>query len=375
MNTKLKETVVILAALLTAGCSSCGDGGAAGGDAGTDGSTDTDIDSDTDTDTDSDTDTDGDTDTDTLDFDGGTLVPCQGEAGEEEVCIPGGKFPMGCVPQDTCADNEKPLHTVTLSPFFIDKYEADYDQVIAWLNTLYDGYQRVLGGVMTDDGKVVWSGGGVTPIALNASGQYEICPDTINCNGVEWPIMIPSEGDWVVGGFSRYGAQLYCEAQGKRLPTEAQWEYAARGPTYMRFPGSDVDWGCALGWLAMCENQECEFEGWHWCIPQKKDQGIESVFGVYDMLGNVAEWVVDTVSSDTEDYSWCADGCTDPLRDSGTYPVIKGGGTCTPLGYGRISSRGIPVIDIYTVNIHCAGVRCARPDGPPVTDAGPDGGK
>ncbi|MCK9464060.1 MAG: formylglycine-generating enzyme family protein [Proteobacteria bacterium] len=381
MDTKANAAFLFFIASLFFACSSCG-GDDSASDAGMDGGTDTDADSDSDADTDSDTDTDADTDTDsdsdtdTLLFDGGPLVPCENAPQEGEVCIPGGSFPMGCVPQDTeCLDEENPLHVVTLSPFFIDRDEADYDHLIAWLNTLNEGYIRHPFYVETEDGKSVWHNFFVIPVALDDTGQFALCPDTINCDDVEWPHMIPSEGDWVVGGFSQYGAQLYCEAQGKTLPTEAQWEYAARGPTYLRFPYSDIDYGCGLGYLARCEDQPCYSEGWPWCLPQTKNLGsMESVFGVPAMLGNVAEWVADTAPTVTDDYSWCEDGCTDPMRE-GIHPIIKGGGTCTGLGEGRISSRSLFNGDIYTLTMHCAGVRCARPDEPLAPpDAGADSG-
>jgi formylglycine-generating enzyme required for sulfatase activity len=281
---------------------------------------------------------------------------------------------MGCVPQDEeCFDEEKPLHTVTLSPFFIDRHEALYEDVVAWLNTLRDGYIRNPYFVTTEDGKSVWTNGGLMPVALDDAGDYAICPTTIACNDVDWP----GVGDeWVVGGFSRFGAELYCAAQGKQLPTEAQWEYAARGPTYSRFPGTDVDWMCAAGFIALCEDMSCDSGDWHWCIPQGSDLCAESVFGAQNMLGGAAEWVADLATTLDEDYSWCEDGCTDPPPLGGVHPILRGGGSCTETNWGRISSRAISVATDSgeSFTIHCAGVRCVRPDTPSTSDAGADGG-
>jgi sulfatase modifying factor 1 len=325
-----------------------------------------------------DTDTDADSDSDTLDFDGGPLVPCENEPGDDEICISGSSFPMGCVPQDTeCFDKEKPLHVVTLSPFFIDRHEATWNEVIPWLNTLREGYVRNPYFVSTEDGKIGWGNGEKISVALNADGDYALCPDTIDCDEVNWPGMYAAD-DWAAAGFSRYGAQLYCEAQGKQLPTEAQWEYAARGPTYNRFPGTDVDWGCNLGFIALCPGMSCDVGGWEWCIPQTTEFGVVSPFGVYNMAGGAAEWVADLAYTVDDNYDWCADGCADPAPLGGLHAISRGGGSCSTLPNARVSARAIyaEIDSGGTLNILCAGVRCVRPDAPLVLpDGGTDGGK
>jgi hypothetical protein len=145
MSTIWIRTVMLTMAMapLCGGCGGCqGEGGSDGsGDGDTD--TDSDTDADMDTDADGDADTDADTDTDT---DGDTEfdTSCDAVAWPNEVCIPAGTYTMGCVPGDVeCEDNEKPRVNVTLSAFFIDKYETTCAELIEFLNTLKgDDYER-----------------------------------------------------------------------------------------------------------------------------------------------------------------------------------------------------------------------------------------
>ncbi len=124
----LVATVLAVTALLTCACTSCNSNGVGtnGPDGNPDGGTDAD--------------SDGDTDTDSLLYDGGPLTDCEGQPEPGEVCVPGGTYLMGCMPYDDwCENNENPMVEVTLSPFWIDKRETKYSEVIAWLNSLGDG--------------------------------------------------------------------------------------------------------------------------------------------------------------------------------------------------------------------------------------------
>ncbi|HUT77321.1 MAG TPA: SUMF1/EgtB/PvdO family nonheme iron enzyme, partial [Polyangia bacterium] len=192
-------------------------------DSDTDVDTDTDADGDGDSDSDADTDADADTDSDsdTLVFDGGPLTPCEGEAPEGMVCVPGGTYLMGCMPYDTdCDPSELPMVEVTLSPFFIDENETTYEEVIPFLNTLWEGYYRgptyvTKGGVLDGgvDGQVIYRPhyDAVPPVGLNDAGLYE------------WGVSYGENTCWqrpvdaASGCFGWLGAKEYCEWQGKRL--------------------------------------------------------------------------------------------------------------------------------------------------------------
>ena len=336
---------------VTAGCtSSCSENHGDGMDASTDTDTDsdTDIDSDSDTDTDADSDSDSDTDTDTgppdLGWDGGTPIPCEGDGGPDMVCVPGNTYLMGCMPYDTeCESGEYPMVEVTLSPFWIDKYEATYEEIIPFLNTLFDGYERgdrYIRPLDPDSGLPSyelwasnWVGG--PPIALNDAGMYQygipISPDT--CDRGE---------EAAAGCMGWLGAKLYCEWRGMRLPTEAEWEAAARGQTKLKYPCAWYylpcwygTYDCCTTWpMAECYMGTCE----NCCIPLADNLAGEcdSPYGVRQMYGNASEWVLDWQS---DDHSWCSEGCTDPPPRAGPLPVIKGGSVGEVASKTRISSH------------------------------------
>ncbi len=146
------------------------------------------------------------------------------------VWVPPGAFTMGCSPADTeCSDGEKPAHPVNLTKgFWIGQTEVTQE-----------AYQRVAG-----------------------KKPSHFRGDRLPVENVNWN-----------------EAQAYCKAAGMRLPTEAEWEYAARGGSTANRPG-DLD---AVAWYS--GNSEKKTQE----VAQRQPNG----YGLYDMLGNVWEWVAD----------------------------------------------------------------------------------
>lgn len=364
----LRTKVGLLFAALTC-ASACSSGIGADPDGG--------IDSGSDTDTDADSDVDSDTDTvPDLYWDGGPLIDCSGEPEDGEVCIPGGTYLMGCMPYDTeCEENEKPMVEVTLSPFFTERREAKYGEVIEFLNSLHDGYIREQTAVKKDDVSqtLIWSRGidgwgyKVPPIGLNGDGDYEW-----GIGESDEEVCLGKNVNSAAGGFSWHGAKLYCELLGKSLPTEAQWEAAARGQTKLIWPCAWYHLPCWYGKYDCCQSGgECYTEACSQCclpFPYYSAGSCDSQFGVEQMYGNAHEFVLDWLDNGHE---WCAEGCTDPEPTEGTYPIIKGGSIRSDWERTRISYRNYtsshPASPIY-------GVRCVRPDTPIEEDAGPDSG-
>jgi formylglycine-generating enzyme required for sulfatase activity len=158
------------------------------------------------------------------------------------VLVKGGTFTMG----DSNAEQEqsKPSHQVTVKSFYLDQNEVTNEQ-----------YQRFV----KDQGYTPPSG----------------------WNGTDFP---PGEGKFPVGNVSWFDAKAYAEWAGKRLPTEAEWEYAARGTDGRSYP-----WGA--DWSPQLSNSKEDGRNGPMAVGSYP-RGV-SPFQIFDMAGNVAEWVED----------------------------------------------------------------------------------
>ena len=161
----------------------------------------------------------------------------------EMVFIPAGEFIMGSNNKATEDANAFPEHKVTLPAFWIDKYEVTNEEFMEFsIANSYPGE----GAAKGSDWRIF-----ATLDKLNVPVVY-----------ITWN-----------------DANEYCKAKGKRLPTEQEWEYAARGPNGNAYP-----WG--NDWISGRSNtNEAGREA--------MDIGLfneVSYFGVHDMLGNVQEW-------------------------------------------------------------------------------------
>jgi formylglycine-generating enzyme required for sulfatase activity len=159
------------------------------------------------------------------------------------VFVPGGDFLMGSDDGDTIS---KPPHFVTVAPFFMDVTEVTNQQYAEFLSA--------------------------TGQAAPPSWKDGVHPET--------------EANFPVTGVTWYEAAEYAAWKGKRLPTEAEWEFAARGTEGRAYPWGD-EWDAALA------NAGGQLKGL-----RPVGQGGASPFGIYDMSGNAWEWT----SSDARSY-------------------------------------------------------------------------
>ena len=223
------------------------------------------------------------------------------------VLIPAGEFKMGSNKEENVAMfrdanalnpygfndrlyvDERPMHKVTLAAFMIDKYEvtnAQYREfVIATRHRVpymwaRNGYNissdyleylplKELRQIATDKFKLDMDVTTMTQKALLAELQkVQAARDSMPVTAVTW-----------------FDASNYCKWSRKRLPSEAEWEKAARGPQSFEYP-----WG--NNWdtkkiNTMSENDEAPYS------PVGSYPGDVSAYGVFDMAANVAEWVED----------------------------------------------------------------------------------
>ncbi len=242
-----------------------------------------------------------------------------------EVTIPAGEFWMGCDPlfnggEVDCELDELPLHKVFLDAYAIDKYEVTNAQYALC----------VVDGTCSPPA----NGGSATLADYYGNPVYD-----------HYPVL------WV----SWQNASDYCSWAGKRLPTEAEWEKAARGVEPRSFPWGEEPATCDLAnfWV------EEEDGGGYYCVGDTSQVGSypagASAYGVMDMGGNVWEWVSDWYASDYYE-SLPYDNPTGP--ESGIYKVVRGGSWFCRWGELRTAKRHFnhPSVFYYTI-----GFRCVRP--------------
>jgi len=212
------------------------------------------------------------------------------EAGVVFVEVPGGTFAMGDH-YGVGDEDERPVHPVRLDSFRMSKYETTNAQYVAFLNAaMRDGLIEVVDGVayalaVADQNEPWCTLHSFHPEAQihYSQGQFTLC---IRADGADM-------SNHPVHRVSWYGAQAFCDYYGYRLPTEAEWEYAARGgyhdPYYMYPWGSnEIDPNLAnydrnnpLGLMDGPYNSPVGY------------YGAYGAYGLCDMSGNMWEWCQD----------------------------------------------------------------------------------
>jgi formylglycine-generating enzyme required for sulfatase activity len=207
------------------------------------------------------------------------------------VYVPGGTFDMG---RTKGAGDEQPVHDVTLDGFWLDQTEVTNAQFVAFLNE--EGNQEE---------------GGVTWLDVDEARLIELSGGEFQLQSVY--------ADHPVFEVSWYGAKTYCEWAGARLPTEAEWEYAARGPEGYTYPWGNTSPTCDLVQYGSCSG---------WTVPVGTFPDGASWCGALDMAGNVWEWVADWYDADyyerspSENPIGPEDGSSKVLR-GGSFPVSR----------------------------------------------------
>jgi formylglycine-generating enzyme required for sulfatase activity len=161
------------------------------------------------------------------------------------------------------------------------------------------------------------------------------------------PSMYPDCPRCPVETVNWHEARAFCQVIGGRLPSEAEWEYAARGGTATRY---------------YCGDKETCLDGIAWYLdnsggqPQPVGEKEPNSFCLYDMLGNVWEWIEDCWHSDysdnppTDGSAWVEEGCI--------YRILRGGSYGLGPRALRVSNRDGDYPDVYL--LPAPGFRCAR---------------
>ncbi|MFO0587302.1 MAG: bifunctional serine/threonine-protein kinase/formylglycine-generating enzyme family protein [Polyangiaceae bacterium] len=249
------------------------------------------------------------------------------------VHLPGGAYRMGSTAAEIdaeCArlgpdcrrdliEREQPARDVTLSPFHIDEHEVQNIEFATWLRNIRQMLEVHPDDESHEDRWVRERDKGLLLMDLYPGEcgvayrdkQFSARP------GFEHRPVVQVTWD---------GARLYCAARGKRLPTEAEWEYAARGAARRRFPWGDEAPRCDGVFFGRTAKAPCSSlpRGAHDVGTAPQDRTPE---GVFDLGGNVGEWVEDQFL--LAHYPSCGT-CVDPkVEEAGTpaedLRVFRGG--------------------------------------------------
>ena len=216
------------------------------------------------------------------------------------ISIPVGNFTMGSDTSDPgCYNHETPKHTVYLDAFQISKYEITNAQYKSFID--YGGYNN--SAYWTTEGWSWRTSNNITEPYYWSSGQYNSGPSFPN-----HPVV----------GVSWYEAYAFCMWAGSNLPTEAQWEKAARGTSANNY----WPWG-SIWDASKCNSWENSTpDTFNYSSPVGYFSAGQSPYGVYDMAGNVYEWVNDWYQSN---YYSSSPSINPTGPTSGTLHVIRSG--------------------------------------------------
>jgi formylglycine-generating enzyme required for sulfatase activity len=238
------------------------------------------------------------------------------------VYVPAGEFTMG---SDNGEPDEAPAHTVALDGFWIDQTEITNSMYATFLNEHRDQSDLITTWIDVDDEDLQINSG---------SGTWQAVP------GYEDHPMI--EVKW-------FGADAYCKwrGDGSRLPTEAEWEKAARGTTENLYAwGNEID--CSLANYGACEGKSVKVGSY---------LSNASPFGALDMTGNVLEWVSDWYA---EDYYQNSPDSNPGGPATGEQRVLKGG------SWDELTDVQVRTTARFTEppddSLNDGGLRCVQPE-------------
>ena len=231
-----------------------------------------------------------------------------GKGGLKWVLIPGGRFMMG---SENGSGSEKPVHTVTVNIFRMSMTEVTVGQ---YRSCVQDGACVAT----SSEGYCTW-------------GQTS--RDDVPMNCMTWS-----------------KARTFCRWANGRLPSESEWEYAARsGGKNIKYPWGDQEPSCERVAMKSGNKMGCGYSAWPVCA---KSAG-KTTHGLCDMSGNMAEWVEDTwhpnyKGAPTDGSAWASNASRSGWR------VMRGGALNDPISYLSTTYRKSSSGTYYFYGFRCA---------------------
>jgi formylglycine-generating enzyme len=272
------------------------------------------------------------------------------------ICIPRATFSLGAINETACPSggcaSEQPEINVTVSAFFIDPHEVTVGRFRTWWSSPTRSWP--IGGAEFFAGSKTlrwrntgWPAAPTAPsIAAGCTwkGESDASNDDKPLNCVDW--------------FTALG---FCMSEGKRLPSEAEWELVASGGQDRLFPwsgqGTEGDSYTGTDCAHALNGGSCS------PLTATPDSTVwgRTRYGVWNMAGSLAEWVVDLY---TPDYATLVDGTIDPVSDPTTTAtasprLARGGSHMSPIKALRAAARPSASV-VATIQDSQIGFRCAK---------------
>jgi len=239
-----------------------------------------------------------------------SLISCGNNPKKQDIVsnmilIPGGEFMMGSTDSLSYPD-EYPQHKVSISSFLMDKHEVTNKQFNDFVNNtgyvttaekLYKYFDHQLGDSISRKGSLVFDGSDLSyEQGLEDLSWWKWCDDASWRQPFGPGSSIADKMDHPVIHVSWYDAHAYAIWAGKRLPTESEWEWAARGGKKdIRFPWGNSEanrsYQKANLWQGRFPFVNEIRDGSQWS--SKVGEYPPNGYGLYDMAGNVWEWCMD----------------------------------------------------------------------------------
>ncbi len=259
------------------------------------------------------------------------------ERGCGAVLVPGGTFAMG---ETGIAAPVQP--NIAVRTFVIDAYEVTVAR-----------FRRFSAGGMPAPASIAYPLGSVA-----FTGRVDVPQTTRSLTPCNWSTAAATRESLPLNCVTWWTAQAFCAWDGARLPTEAEWEFAARGRVV-----AGLTTPRSYPWGNNPPSTSCDLAEWNFCAGESGGSmravgRFAGSGGIFDLAGNVREWTADTYIGYADARCWGGGARTDPFCTVGTNRAYRGGSWCSPVEAQLHSSwrSGLSA----TSGNDFIGFRCAR---------------